>query len=91
MTTLYGQGYTIKTNEDGKVFVQTKRRHIEFESQSKLYEKAKMILSNMDWRLQYVPEIVKEQEEDCFLQALRDFIVWYERPPNRLEQIQRNQ
>ena len=65
--------YTISMHGE-KVFLRTKRRHIKFKSCSKLYEMATLVLSNMDWRRQYLPDIVKEQEEDCFLQALQDFI-----------------
>ena len=69
--------YTISMHSE-RVYLRTKRRHIEFKSCSKLYDVATLVLSNIDWRRQYLPDIVKEQEEDCFLQALQDFIVWYD-------------
>ena len=72
--------YTVILGADNKLFLRTKRRHVQFESYKKLYD-----WSKIDRRDILPDKSIKEQEEDGLLQAFRDYITWYENRKSRVK------
>jgi len=44
---------------------------------------SKMFTDSLDWRLDVVPDMLAEQEEDGIVDAFRDFRIWFETRKSR--------